>query len=37
MLLIALAAVLAALGILANGVVTSWEQRRTKCSQRINP
>ncbi len=30
MLLIALAAVLAALGILANGVVTSWEQRRSR-------
>ena len=30
MLLIVLAAVLAALGILANGVVTSWEQRRSR-------
>jgi hypothetical protein len=30
MLLIALAAVLAALGILANGAVTSWEQRRSR-------
>ena len=30
MLLIVLAAVLAALGILVNGVVTSWEQRRSR-------